>query len=180
MWPSYSQSAESEGAPKQQNRSIAYLAAIPNCSFYISSFRLSQRDVFESVKRVTGTTNVDWTITHESVKHHRKDGRAALQHGDRYVGINENTLQPYVLPQWRWRLPVEPGTPQQPIWFATRRIRRVHGYRHSYGREWRSITVTIKCDASGIVIKAGQVLWLDIALTTCRPPLISWSFGQIT
>jgi len=32
------------------------------------SFRASQRDMFESVKRITGTTDVDWTISYKSVK----------------------------------------------------------------------------------------------------------------
>ncbi|KAK9253939.1 hypothetical protein V1507DRAFT_497586 [Lipomyces tetrasporus] len=50
-------------------------------SIYISSFRLSQRDMFESVKRVTGTTDADWTITHEAAEQCWKDGQAALQQG---------------------------------------------------------------------------------------------------
>ena len=41
------------------------LSQFRNDSVYISSFRLNQRDMFESVKRVTGTTDTDWTITHE-------------------------------------------------------------------------------------------------------------------
>ncbi|KAK9249031.1 hypothetical protein V1506DRAFT_550960 [Lipomyces tetrasporus] len=51
-------------------------------SIYISSFRLSQRDMFESVKRGTGTTDADWTITHESAEQCWKDGQAALQQGN--------------------------------------------------------------------------------------------------
>ncbi|KAL2127569.1 hypothetical protein VTI74DRAFT_10543 [Chaetomium olivicolor] len=49
---------------------------------YISSFRLSQRDMFESVKRVTGTTDADWTITHESSKQRWKDGKAEVMRGE--------------------------------------------------------------------------------------------------
>jgi hypothetical protein len=37
------------------------LSQFRNGSIYISSFRLSQGDMFESVKRVTGTTDADWT-----------------------------------------------------------------------------------------------------------------------
>ena len=58
------------------------LSQFRNQSIYISSFRLSQRDMFESVKRVTGTTDADWTITHESSEQRWKDGQAALQQGN--------------------------------------------------------------------------------------------------
>ncbi|KAL2192575.1 hypothetical protein P885DRAFT_47330 [Corynascus similis CBS 632.67] len=49
---------------------------------YISSFRLSQKDMFESVKRVTGTTDADWTITKESSEQRWKDGTAEVQRGN--------------------------------------------------------------------------------------------------
>lgn len=58
------------------------LSQFRNGSIYISSFRLSQRDMFESVKRVTGTTDADWTITHESAEQRWKDSQAALQQGN--------------------------------------------------------------------------------------------------
>ncbi|KAL2022230.1 hypothetical protein VTK56DRAFT_5840 [Thermocarpiscus australiensis] len=49
---------------------------------YVSSFRLSQRDMFESVKRVTGTSDADWTITHESSEQRWKDGMAEVLKGN--------------------------------------------------------------------------------------------------
>lgn len=50
---------------------------------YISSFRLSQRDMFDSVKRVTGTTDADWTITRGASAESRwREGRAAVVGGD--------------------------------------------------------------------------------------------------
>ncbi|GAB1312810.1 Oxidoreductase CipA [Madurella fahalii] len=49
---------------------------------YISSFRLSQKDMFESVKRVTGTTDVDWAITHESSEQRWKDAMAEVMRGN--------------------------------------------------------------------------------------------------
>ncbi len=58
------------------------LSQFRNGSIYISSFRLSQRNMFESVKRVTGTTDADWTFTHESAEQRWKDGQAALQQGN--------------------------------------------------------------------------------------------------
>ncbi|KAJ5159877.1 NAD(P)-binding protein [Penicillium canariense] len=53
-----------------------------NSSIYISSFRLSQRDMFESVKRVTGTSNADWTISRESAEQRWKDGHDAVKQGN--------------------------------------------------------------------------------------------------
>lgn len=32
---------------------------------HLKSFRLSQKDIFESLKRVTGTSDADWKVTHE-------------------------------------------------------------------------------------------------------------------
>ncbi|KAF3761974.1 putative oxidoreductase CipA [Cryphonectria parasitica EP155] len=52
-----------------------------NC-FYISSFLVSQRDMFESVKRVTGTTDADWKITTEKSQERYANGIAAMQKGD--------------------------------------------------------------------------------------------------
>jgi hypothetical protein len=49
---------------------------------YISSFRISQRDMFESVKRVTGTTDANWTITHGNTEERYKEGFEAVKSGD--------------------------------------------------------------------------------------------------
>lgn len=49
---------------------------------YVASFRVSQRDMFESVKRVTGTTDSDWKITRESAEQRWREGRAAIAKGD--------------------------------------------------------------------------------------------------
>lgn len=53
-----------------------------NKAFYASSFRASQRDMFESAKRVTGTTDADWTISHESSGERYKRAVQDLQKGD--------------------------------------------------------------------------------------------------
>lgn len=49
---------------------------------YISSFLVSQRDMFESVKRVTGTTDKDWTVTREDSKERYKKGQEDFAKGD--------------------------------------------------------------------------------------------------
>ena len=50
---------------------------------YISSFLISQKDMFESVKRVTGTADTDWQISYEPSEKRYRDGTEALQKGDR-------------------------------------------------------------------------------------------------
>ncbi|KAK4038616.1 hypothetical protein C8A01DRAFT_37455 [Parachaetomium inaequale] len=49
----------------------------------MSSWRVSQRDVLDSLHRVLGTTDADWEITYEECAKRVKDGAAALQQGDR-------------------------------------------------------------------------------------------------
>ncbi|MCJ1476707.1 hypothetical protein MMC13_005375 [Lambiella insularis] len=68
--------------PDDESDQSPTLSQFCNSSIYISSFRLNQRDMFESVKRVTGTTDVDWTITHEAAEQRFKDGQAEVQKGN--------------------------------------------------------------------------------------------------
>ncbi|KAJ5415235.1 hypothetical protein N7465_003930 [Penicillium sp. CMV-2018d] len=49
---------------------------------YVKSFVVSQKDMFESVKRVTGTTDADWTVTHETTKKRYEDGLAQVRSGN--------------------------------------------------------------------------------------------------
>lgn len=68
--------------PDDEQDTLPTLSQFANSSVYISSFRLSQRDMWESVKRVTGTVDDDWTITHESATQRWKESRAAVEKGD--------------------------------------------------------------------------------------------------
>ncbi|KAF2204076.1 NAD(P)-binding protein [Delitschia confertaspora ATCC 74209] len=68
--------------PEDEKDQSPTLSRFANGSIYISSFRLTQRDMFESVKRVTGTTDADWTITHENSEQRWKDGQADLRKGN--------------------------------------------------------------------------------------------------
>jgi hypothetical protein len=52
-----------------------------NKPLYISSFLLSQRDMFASWKRVSGDKDEDWTIDHEPVQERYKRGVAEMQNG---------------------------------------------------------------------------------------------------
>jgi NmrA-like family len=49
---------------------------------YISSFLVSQKDMFESVLRVTGGKADDWTIRHQDSAQRYKEGVEAFQRGD--------------------------------------------------------------------------------------------------
>ncbi|KAL4907847.1 hypothetical protein BDW74DRAFT_175633 [Aspergillus multicolor] len=53
-----------------------------NRPLYVKSFVLSQQDMFESVKRVTGTCDADWEITHEDSKKRYADGLAMVKKGN--------------------------------------------------------------------------------------------------
>ncbi|KAK3687103.1 hypothetical protein LTR37_019170 [Vermiconidia calcicola] len=50
---------------------------------YVASFTISQRDMFESVFRVTGTKESDWKITHEPAEQRYKKGLEDMKKGDR-------------------------------------------------------------------------------------------------
>lgn len=54
-----------------------------NSQIYVSSFTVSQRDILDSVLRVTQTTLGDWTLTKEPVKERYSEGIAAMKTGDR-------------------------------------------------------------------------------------------------
>lgn len=68
--------------PEDETDQSPTLSQFRNGSVYVSSFRLTQLDMFESVKRVTGTTDADWTITRDSSEQRWKDSVAGLQKGD--------------------------------------------------------------------------------------------------
>jgi hypothetical protein len=49
---------------------------------YVSSFRLSQRDMFESVKRITGTRDEEWTIEKKDTEKTYKEGLEQVKAGN--------------------------------------------------------------------------------------------------
>jgi hypothetical protein len=50
---------------------------------YISSFTLSQRDMLDTIERVTGTTDADWNMSSTTAKERFADGRKRMMEGDR-------------------------------------------------------------------------------------------------
>lgn len=58
------------------------LSSFVSNGIYVKSFAITQNEMFESVKRVTGTTDADWTITHESTQQRYQDGLAQIRSGN--------------------------------------------------------------------------------------------------
>lgn len=54
-----------------------------NDAVTVSSFLVSQRDMLDSLNRVLGTSNKDWTIAKQSVKERFQQGMQQLQEGNR-------------------------------------------------------------------------------------------------
>lgn len=81
----------------QVGRGVAALLSLPvtssdkspsindykNTEIFISSFTVNQRDMFESLKRVTGTSDSDWTISSVSSKERFDEGKKRMMTGDR-------------------------------------------------------------------------------------------------
>ncbi|KAL4982176.1 hypothetical protein BDW68DRAFT_171280 [Aspergillus falconensis] len=65
--------------PEDETDTSITLSQFANRCTYVSSFRLTQRDMFESVRRVTGTVETDWTITRESSLERFKEGQEGLK-----------------------------------------------------------------------------------------------------
>ncbi|KAL4817032.1 hypothetical protein BDW67DRAFT_184108 [Aspergillus spinulosporus] len=68
--------------PEDENDKSLTLSTFLNKGVYIKSFLVSQNDMFESVKRVTGTTDADWTVTYEETKKRYEDGLAQVKLGN--------------------------------------------------------------------------------------------------
>lgn len=68
--------------PEDENDKSPTLSTFLNKGIYIKSFVVTQNEMFESVKRVTGTTDADWTITHEDTKKRYEDGLAQVKVGN--------------------------------------------------------------------------------------------------
>lgn len=66
--------------PEGPNQEAA-LMNFKNEVVYLSSFTVSQKDMLESVIRVTGTTEFDWTITKEPAQTRYSDGMKEIREG---------------------------------------------------------------------------------------------------
>jgi hypothetical protein len=78
----------------QTGLAVARLLALPlttiedfdNSQVLITSFHVSQRDMLDSILRVTGDKESDWTIQHEDSKERFERGRQLMYQGD-YLGF---------------------------------------------------------------------------------------------
>ncbi|KAF4447490.1 putative oxidoreductase CipA-like [Fusarium austroafricanum] len=69
--------------PDDENDKSPTISDWRNKPLYISSFLLSQRQMLDSIQRVTGTTDEDWVIEHEGSKERWQRGVELMRKGDR-------------------------------------------------------------------------------------------------
>ncbi|KLU85128.1 hypothetical protein MAPG_04159 [Magnaporthiopsis poae ATCC 64411] len=69
-------------SPSDEALTLSGVASSAEPVFHVKSFLLSQKDMFESVKRVTGTTDADWTVLRKTSKEQYEEGRDAVLGGD--------------------------------------------------------------------------------------------------
>ena len=72
--------------PEDEGDESAYLSRFKNKFVYVSSFRVSQRDMLDSVMRVTDTGLDDWKITHEASVDRYRAGCEELKKGN-FIGF---------------------------------------------------------------------------------------------
>ncbi|PIG86538.1 oxidoreductase CipA [Aspergillus arachidicola] len=68
--------------PEDENDRSVTLSRWLNKPVYISSFRITQKEMFESWKRVTGEKNEDWTVVYESSRERYEKGLERMKNGD--------------------------------------------------------------------------------------------------
>lgn len=69
--------------PDDESDKSPHLAQFRNRFVYWSSFRVSQKDMLDSILRVTGDKLEDWTISHQNHKERWQSGMDELQKGNR-------------------------------------------------------------------------------------------------
>ncbi|WQF83878.1 Putative NAD(P)-binding domain, NAD(P)-binding domain superfamily [Colletotrichum destructivum] len=67
--------------PEDDNDRSTTISQFDNKTVFVSSFRVSQRDILDSVMRVTGTADSDWKLEHENSEKRYKDGVDELNQG---------------------------------------------------------------------------------------------------
>ncbi|KAK1641473.1 CipA protein [Colletotrichum phormii] len=67
--------------PENADGQSTTISQFHNKTVFASSFKFNQRNMLESVKRVTGTANSDWNIDHETTKKRYSDGLEELKQG---------------------------------------------------------------------------------------------------
>ncbi|EXJ87981.1 hypothetical protein A1O1_04908 [Capronia coronata CBS 617.96] len=75
--------------PEDEADKAPTLSQFKNGFVYVSSFLVSQRDMFASVLRVTGTSEKDWTIKYQDVEERYKEGVEEMKAGDVFKGFTK-------------------------------------------------------------------------------------------
>ncbi|KAI9929678.1 hypothetical protein MW887_001153 [Aspergillus wentii] len=119
--------------PEDESDRSKTLSQFRNSTLYVSSFRLTQRDMFDSLKRVTGTDDADWTISNETSAQRWRDGRDELQSGQ-YTGFIKQLYSRIFFPGGDGDYETTPGThnavlglPKEDLDEATRRSVEIFG-----------------------------------------------------
>ncbi|KAH7129724.1 hypothetical protein B0J13DRAFT_481989, partial [Dactylonectria estremocensis] len=68
--------------PDNESDESVTLAHFHDRPAFVSSFKVSQNDMLESIKRVMGTTNVDWRVSHQQCTDRFAEGGIELQKGN--------------------------------------------------------------------------------------------------
>ncbi|OGM49655.1 oxidoreductase CipA-like [Aspergillus bombycis] len=68
--------------PEDENDRSVTLSRWLNKPVYISSFRVTQKEMLQSWKRVTGEKDEDWTVTYESSRERYEQGLERMRNGD--------------------------------------------------------------------------------------------------
>lgn len=68
--------------PEDEKDKSPTLSQFKNGTVYLSSFLISQKDMFDSVLRVTGGTADDWTIQYQPAVERYREGIETMQKGD--------------------------------------------------------------------------------------------------
>ncbi len=69
--------------PDDENDKRPCRANFKNNYVYLSSFNINQREMLDSVMRVTGLSEQDWKVDHEDVKERYKNGVEEMKKGHR-------------------------------------------------------------------------------------------------
>lgn len=73
--------------PQDENDTSPTLSNWRNKFVHVTSFHVSQKDMFESVQCVTGTKSSDWTQKTVRIKEWYEDGKARFEKGDRLASV---------------------------------------------------------------------------------------------
>lgn len=68
--------------PESENDKSVTLSQFFNSPVYTSSFHLSQTEIFDSIKRVTGEKDSDWQLRYESSQERYEDGMEMISKGN--------------------------------------------------------------------------------------------------